>query len=298
MKFSFNYILALVFLMASCSESGTGESDSSTKALAENTKEQPRIITLSGFLTELAFTLEMGDQIVGRDMTSTYPAEAEEIPNLGHVTQLNAEAILQLNPDLILVEEKQLEQAEVLKQLESSGIEIAVIPTSYSFANTQKALEEIGKHIEIDEAVSSTLLETIEADSLRLEEQLVQKEETPSVLFIYARGTGRMMVGGKNNAASAMIEKAGAQSAIQDFEAFLALTPEALIKANPDIILMFESGLESLDGKDGLAQVPGISQTPAYQEDRIITMDGHYLMSFGPRSGKAANDLYDLIHNQ
>ena len=104
------------------------------------------------------------------------------------------------------------------------------------------------------------------------------------------------MVGGTQTSASAIIEKAGGVNAIQSFDNFQALTPEALLEAAPDVILMFTSGLASLDGKEGLKQIPGMSQTPAFQNDRIVAMDGHYLTAFGPRAGKAAIELAQKIH--
>jgi iron complex transport system substrate-binding protein len=61
---------------------------------------------------------------------------------------------------------------------------------------------------------------------------------------------------------------------------------------------MFTSGLASLDGKDGLANIPGISQTPAFQHDQIIAMDGHYLLGFGPRAAKAVGELAGKLHNR
>ena len=60
---------------------------------------------------------------------------------------------------------------------------------------------------------------------------------------------------------------------------------------------MFESGLKSLDGKAGLANVPGISQTPAFRNDRVVAMDGHYLLGFGPRAARAATELARVLHS-
>ncbi|MEM7368297.1 MAG: ABC transporter substrate-binding protein [Bacteroidota bacterium] len=259
-------------------------------------QEDLRIISLSGFLTEMLFELGYGEQIVARDVTSTYPAAAHALPNLGHVTQLNAEAILQAQPDYVFVEKSQWAQAEALRQLEGSGIKIVQVPTSRHLKNAIYAATHISKHLQLPEDKFLQLKEQIETDSLALQEVLAQYSARPSVLFIYARGTNRILVGGSNTDAAAMIEKAGGRNAIQSFDNFRALSPEALIEASPEVILMFESGLASLDGKEGLALVPGISHTPAFQNNRIIAMDGHYLMAFGPRVGKAALDLSHHIH--
>jgi iron complex transport system substrate-binding protein len=117
----------------------------------------------------------------------------------------------------------------------------------------------------------------------------------PKVLFIYARGTGTMMVSGRGTPIEKMIELAGGINATPDFENYKPLTAEALVTANPDVILLFDSGLESLGGTDGLLAVQGIAQTNAGKNSRVIVMDGHLLSGFSPRLGKALQELSQKI---
>ena len=86
-----------------------------------------------------------------------------------------------------------------------------------------------------------------------------------------------------------MISIAGGQNAVSDFESFKPLTAEAIVSANPDVILMFTTGAQSLNGV--FENVPGIMQTNAGKNKQIITMDGQYLAGFGPRTGEAALEL-------
>ncbi len=258
-------------------------------------EKEVRIITLSGFLTELIFELGYGENIVGRDVTSTYPDKVDEIPSLGHVSQLNAEAILGLNPQFIFLEEKQAESIQFLEQLKQSGVEIVVIPTRLNFDNSIHASRLIQKNLTIDDKKIREIAAKIESDSIQLEEFRENISTKPSVLFLYARGAGNIMAGGSNTSASVMIEKAGAQNAMNSFENFRAVTAESLVDAAPEVILMFSGGLKSLDEGAGLAAVPGMDQTPAYKTFNIIEMEGHYLTSFGPRSAEAALELSKKI---
>jgi len=285
------FILSLLIGFTACQPN---ETTTESEAAAET--EAQRIVSLSGFLTEVLYELGYGDQIVGRDVTSAYPAAAKDIPDLGHISQLNAEAILALQPDVIFLEESQQEQTTVLQQLENAGLQIVTIPTSFHLNNAVLAAQKMADHLNVEQSQLEAMAQRIEQDSLQLVEQRAAYDTQPKVLFIYARGAGRLMVGGTNTSAAAMIEKAGGQNAIQSFEDFRALTPEALLEAAPDVILLFETGLASLDGKEGLAQITGIPQTPAYQNDRIVAMDGHLLTAFGPRAGQAALELADSIH--
>jgi len=273
------------------------QSEASTAKGGEYNEDHPRIVSLSGFLTEVLYELGHGDHLVGRDVTSVYPAEVQALPNLGHVSQMNAEAILQLRPTLILIEESQVQQAEALERLRNTGISVVSVPTSHTLYNAVDAARVLARELPVDAADLRRLEQKIERDSLALQEILRRKAGTPRVLFIYARGAGRLLVSGRDTSADAIIEKAGGQNAIRGFAGFRALTPEALLEAAPEVILMFTSGLESLDGKEGLSQIPGIKQTPAYQQGRIIAMDGHLLTAFGPRAGLAASTLAQQIHD-
>jgi iron complex transport system substrate-binding protein len=256
--------------------------------IADDSAEAKRIISLSGFLTEVLFDLGYGEQIVGTDITSAYPSETDSIPKLGHISQLNAEAILALKPDYIFVEQSQINRTEVFVQLKDAGIKIIPITTSRHLNNAVNAANQLKDNLDVEKERIEAMAEKIETDSLKLIEILSNTNKKPKVLFIYARGAGNLSVGGTGTTAEAIIQITGGQNAITSFESFKPLTPEALIENAPDVILMFSSGLASLDGKAGLAQIKGIPQTPAYKNNRIIAMDGHELTSFGPRVGETA----------
>ncbi|MEM9819476.1 MAG: ABC transporter substrate-binding protein [Bacteroidota bacterium] len=288
------FVLIVLFSIGACQQN---QSSSATTSTSDEATKSQRIVSLSGLLTEVLFELGYGDQIVGRDVTSTYPAEAQALPDLGHVSKLNVEAILALKPDVIFVEESQKSKA-TLTQLSQAGIELIFVSTSFYISNAINAARVIGQHLHTDPQIIDQMAQKIEADSLQLVEQIAKYSEQPKVLFIYARGAGRLMVAGKNTSAAAIIERAGGKNAIQSFSDFRALTPEALIEASPEVILMFTSGLASLDGKSGLEQITGIPQTPAFKNNRIIAMDGHYLTAFGPRIVQAAIELSNKMHQK
>ena len=120
-------------------------------------------------------------------------------------------------------------------------------------------------------------------------------DKKPKVLFIYARGAGNLMVAGKETPLHSMIELAGAENAAAELTDFKPLTPEALLTTNPDVILMFDSGLQSLGGVDGLLKVEGIAATNAGKNKKVVSMDGQLLSGFGPRLGEAVVELHNKL---
>lgn len=256
----------------------------------ETGKNYERIISLSGAITELLFAMGQGDKIVGIDVTSTYPsAQLQNIPRLGHVRQLNTEAVLSLQPDLIIAE-KGTEESDQLATLSKSGIEVLFLEKENSLENPIKMAQQLSNVIETP-AYLAALNTAIVDDQVALQNQLAKFSTSPRVLFIYARGTGSMMVAGAATPAAAMIELAGGENAITDFEGFKALSTEGLLKANPDVLLLFESGLQSVGGLAGLQQIPGVLEVTAGKKEQVIAMDGLYLLGFTPRVGQAALEL-------
>lgn len=248
-----------------------------------------RIISLSSAITEILASLGQEDNIVGVDVTSTYPKNIKETAqDLGHVRSISLENVITLNPTLVLASDKDL-NPELIAKLKKANIEVKTIHQEQSIEGTKQFIQDIA------EAVGTTnytsLIEQIDSDFATV----TQFEVKPKVLFIYARGAGTLMVAGKNTPMEKIINLAGGENAVNDFEDFKPLTPEALIQSNPDYILLFEKGLESLGGIDGVLQIQGINQINAGKNKHIITMDGALLSGFGPRVGQAAKELNQLI---
>jgi iron complex transport system substrate-binding protein len=124
---------------------------------------------------------------------------------------------------------------------------------------------------------------------------LASTRSDKKVLFIYARGAGTLMVSGTGTPIASMIQLAGAKNAVTDFADFKPLTAEAMVAANPDIILLFDSGLKSIGGIDGLLKVPGIAQTNAGRNRSIVSMDGELLSGFGLRLPQAIRELQEKV---
>ncbi len=61
-----------------------------------------RIVALSPGVTELLFAAGAGERVVGAVSFSDYPAAAEDLPRVGSYDRLDLEALLALEPDLVV----------------------------------------------------------------------------------------------------------------------------------------------------------------------------------------------------
>ncbi|ACT94743.1 heme/hemin ABC transporter substrate-binding protein [Dyadobacter fermentans] len=249
-----------------------------------------RIVSANGTLSEILVGLGLEKQIVGVDVTSTYPASLEKLPKIGHNRTIAAEGILALNPDVIIYTNQSMLSPAVVKQLSGSGKKLVEFKHDYSKEGAIRLIREVGTYFNAN-AQAEKMVKALQADLAKIPAPANPKK----LLFIYARGTGTLMVSGTGTSLDKMFALAGHKNAVGGFTDFKPLTAESLIAANPDVLVLFSSGLESLEGMDGLLKVPGVANTSAGKNRRIVTMDGQFLTGFGPRLGKAAAELSQKV---
>jgi len=287
------HIVMLAFILSaavSCKkeEKTTEETTVKTDSVAPVAKTE-KIVSLNGAVTEIIAALGHEKEIVGTDVTSTYPETLKATAkDLGHVRQVSIEAIMALQPTVILATDKDM-SPELLEKIKKSGVKAQIFTQEFTPAGTKKLIADVAKAL--NHGDYKALEDKIDADLKNVK----PIANAPKVLFIYARGANMMMVSGTGTPVEKTIELAGGKNAVTDFADFKPLTPEALIKGNPDVILLFDSGLESLLGAQGVLKIPGVDKTNAGKNKKIIAMDGALLSGFGPRVGEGATKLNALL---
>ena len=260
----------------------------------ESVPEGTRLITLFGDLTEIVYALGAQDFLVARDASSIYPPEAEELPNLGFAGGLNAEAILEFAPSLV-IGTPMAGPLGVLEQLEQAGVEVLIVDDFNSLDAPQIKIRMIGEALGIPERAEELALD-VEA---RMEAVIAAAvtDKPLRVLLVYIRRGGLQLVSGEGNKSQAIIKAAGAIDAATEagIVGWQLLTPEALVASNPDVYLVMDRGLEVVGGIEGLLEIPGMAQTKAGRDRHIISMPDLYLLGFGPRLPEAIADLSEFL---
>ncbi len=255
---------------------------------------QERVITIGSAITDIAFALNAQDMIVAVDTTSLYPEAATKLPNVGYARTLSAEGILALAPTKIITTEE-AGPASVLRQISNAGVPVITLNAKYSFEGTIGRINELGTLLGKKEQAKA-ITTTMQADWSRIRTSIDQRRSpAPRVLFILSHSPNQIMVAGTATGAQAVIDYAGGANAITGFNGYKALTPEAVIAARPDIVLFTDQGLSAIGGIDNALKLPGLSQTPAGQQHRIISMEAVWMLGFGTRLPSAISHLDNLI---
>lgn len=278
-------LLLVILLCVPLSYIGAAETESS----ASSVQPGQRVISVGGVLTEFVYALGASDRLVAVDTTSTYPAAAKKLPQVGYQRSLSAEGVLAQNPALIIAT-TDAGPPPAMVQLKASGVAIEIIPHEFSLQGARHMLRSVAEALKLDaegRALDSTFMQQWQTT----EQQLKTYNTQPRVLFVLAHAGGNLQVAGANTAADAMIQLAGGVNAMQGIEAYKPLTAEAVLAAAPDVILLTTEGLHSTGGADALWQKPGLALTPAGAKRHLVTLDNLYLLGFGPRLPQAVSEL-------
>jgi iron complex transport system substrate-binding protein len=258
-----------------------------------------RVIPLTGGLSEIVFTLGLGPKVVARDITATFP-QAAKLPLVTRAHDVSAEGVLSLHPTLVLAEAT-TGPAEAIAQIRKARVPLVVLPPATSLGDVAPRITAVAAALGVPDAGKRRRDRTQQRiDAVR--DSVPADAGKPRVAFLYLRGTASVyLIGGRGSGADSLIEAAGgvdAGVASGLDKDFTPITSEALVKAAPDVILVMTKGLESVGGVDGLEKVPGVAQTPAGLDRRVVAIDDGTLLNFGPRTDAVLRELVAGIHGK
>lgn len=255
-----------------------------------------RIVSVGGALTEIVYALGAQGELVGVDTTSLYPVVAQQLPQVGYARTLSAEGVLSLAPTQLIATEEAGPQA-VLRQVRDAGVPVAVLNANNQFEGLLERVKQVGQ-ITGRADPAARLAQALQQQWHGALGKVRQRQHAPGrVLFILAHAPNQVMVGGRETGADAMLAYAGAvnvmggQGGQGGFAGYKPLTPEAVIAARPDIVLVTDQGLKASGGVDGILKLPGLAQTPAGRKHRIVSLEAMLLLGFGPRMPQALAEL-------
>lgn len=256
-------------------------------------QQKTRIVTLGAAVTETVVALGSGELIVGADRSSN-PFAPASATRLDFFRNTSAEGVLTLRPTVVLAVDGSGPPA-AFEQLGSAGVLVHTLLPATDAASAGARIRAIAKALGVAGA-GATLAGRVEQEATEAAGIARSATSVPRVLAIYARGTGTLFVSGTGTPMDAMLRLANARNAVTAFSDFRPLTPEAVIAAAPDYILLPERGLASIGGVAGVLAIPGIAQTPAGRQRAIVTVDDHLLLGFGPRLGEGIRRLTAALH--
>ncbi|MGV8970584.1 MAG: heme/hemin ABC transporter substrate-binding protein [Microbacteriaceae bacterium] len=260
-------------------------------------------LDLSGSIAATIFGLGLGDTLVGRDVSTTFPG-TEELPVVttgGH--SINSESILALRPTLVITDGT-IGPIDVVLQLRDAGIPVVFVDTTPNFEGVAELARQVSAAMgapAAGEMLAASLTDSIAAKVTEIASITpTAAADKPRILFLYLRGnSGIYYLFGEESGADVLIEAVGGIDVAGEigWTGMKPVTDEALVSANPDLILVMTAGLASAGGVDGLIDSnPAIGLTRAGQNRRFVDMADGEILSFGPRTADVLDALTRAIY--
>lgn len=304
--------LAISLLLVGCSDSEENPTSNDVTKTTENAKsaeesgpytvvddrgvevtfdEVPEsIISLMPSNTEILFELGVGDQIIGATDYDTYPEDALKIERVSDSMTINAERIIELQPDVVFAytagEEPQVEQ------LESAGLKVFVIKSASTVADVYGDIEQIGEVLNLEDRADD-IVSGIEEKITAIEEKTASIDKKKKVYFeispapdIWSIGSGTFQ--------QELITAAGVENLYADQQGWFAVTEEDLITRNPEAIITTVNYSE--DPKGEILARQGWSNITAIQNKEVYELNADILNRPGPRIGEAIEQIASTIY--
>jgi iron complex transport system substrate-binding protein len=260
-------------------------------------------LDLAGSVAATVWGLGLGSTLVGRDMSTTF-AGTEDLPVVtSGAHAVNAEAVLALRPTLVITDGT-IGPRDVLEQLRSAGVDVVFVKNTPSFDGAAELARQVGAALGVNETGAALAARITEEVTAKIAEIAAIAPSDPAdrvrVLFLYLRGgSGISYLFGSESGADVLIDALAAEDVATDvgWTGMKPVTDEALIAADPDLILVMTDGLASVGGIDGLLESkPALALTGAGQNRRIVDMADGDILSFGPRSAAVLDALARAIY--
>jgi iron complex transport system substrate-binding protein len=253
--------------------------------------EPMRIVSTAPASTETLFALGLGDRVVGVTSLDDYPPEVKNIAKIGDF-QANTEAVMALSPDLVVGYSG---NEEALAPLQAAGAAVIIFnPATMDgiYANISTLGAATGAT-----AAATELLESIKAQVNEVTDATLATGKSPRVFYaldntLWTCGPGSFvdellaLVNATNVGSEAGADAAGVQ-------AYYQFSPEQLVAADPEIILLPNTAYTSADEFVADARFAGLS---AVRNGNVILIDDVIVTRPGTRIGQGLRTLAEAVH--
>jgi iron complex transport system substrate-binding protein len=249
-------------------------------------KPPQRIISLLPSLTESICALGKCDALVGIDRFSNWPKSIQGLPKLGGMGDVNLERIVQLKPDVVLLEKA----SPVIVRLNGLGIKTFALDVK-SMGDEERALKKLDAVL--GTAESGRVWNQIQQQIMRANKQLSSIQKN---IRVYFEVNPAPFVAGRTSFIGEIMSQLDLINIIPDsLGPFPKINPEFVVQAKPEVILLSESTLVDIQKR------PGWNSIKAVSKNRICVFTAEQndvLVRPGPRMGEAALIISQCIQEK
>ncbi len=248
------------------------------------TAEPVRVVAMIPSHTETLCALDACEKLVGIDTYSNFPERVNELPKLGSAFEPNLEAIVALEPDLVLADES----SELAGALRRVGIPVYA-GTAQTFAEVFEKFEVLGALVD-RETEAALLSGRVEGGIRAISERASRLE--PTTVYYEIDATPYSV--GPESFIGALLSRAGGENIVTaDLGEFPQLDPEYIVAADPQVIIVSERDADAVPGRSGWAGIDAV------QDGRVVPTNSvldDAISRPGPRIVEAVRFFARALH--
>lgn len=292
----FYFTLLLALLLTGCGPASiaSGEktlTDDLGRSIVLNGTPQ-RIISMAPSVTEILYAVGAGDQVVGRDQFSDYPAETENVTDIGSTYEaLNTELIVSLKPDLILAAE--INTPEQVQALENLGLTVYYLKNPVTIEEMYGDMEFLAQ-LTGHESEAAAAVAALKARVAAVDEKIMPLSSRFSVFYeVDGTDPAKPFTAGKGTFITLLIERAGGYNIASDIDGYPQLSLEQVVAADPAFIILGDAKWGTTP--ESIAQRPGWANLSAVKNGQVFPFDDDLVSRPGPRMVDGLEELAKLL---
>jgi len=269
-------------LLPACLAARTRTDDAGRRV--EVVENPQRIVSLAPSLTETLFALGLGERVVGVTDYCDYPAEARSKTRVGGIINPSVEAIVILDPDLVLIT-REGNRRETMEALERLGVPVFALNTN-ELADVFRTIRHLGELAGVPER-GRRLAADLERQSAAIAEAI---RPYPARRVLFLVWLQPVVSVGRNSFIEGLLQRSGAESIAEaSAQPWPHLSIEEILRSEPEFILIPRSS-SFAPTRAQLLRLPGWRELKAVRAGRIV-----YLPASVERPGPRLIEVQDLI---
>jgi iron complex transport system substrate-binding protein len=249
-----------------------------------------RILSLTPDITETLFALGLSDEIVGVTRFSNFPSAAKEKPRVGPYTNINVEAVINLEPDLILAT-RDGNPRRPIEKLERMGFPVYVVYPR-DFDGIMTTIQQIGRIVG-RENEGKTIAQQMEQRVKEVSQRVTGRKKPKVFLQI---GRSPIYTVAKGSFAHHLISLAGGDNIARDAKIpYPSYSREEILLKAPEVIIISSMYVVS-DHAQWLDEWKKWKILPAVKNHRLYTIDSDLIDRPSPRIVEGLERMARMIH--
>ncbi|MBD1370800.1 ABC transporter substrate-binding protein [Hazenella sp. IB182357] len=235
--------------------------------------EPKRIVSLIPSTTEIAFALDLKNEVVGVTANDDYPEAVKDLPKVGDFT-INTEQVVALKPDLVLA--SNLNSKETIDQLGNLGLKVIVtdaksikdvyqsINVIAQATNRKKEADELVKQMEDKKREIFTKVHQIAPQEKNRKQVWIEIDPT-----LYTAGGGTLL--------NELLTIAGGENVAEQEQGWPQISAEQVVKWNPDVIFSTYGSDKEIYSRKGWNAITAV------KNKQVHVIDPNLVNRPGPR---------------